>query len=269
MINRLTKHDNITNGSFSVVKKDFNGSYDTHWHEFYEIELIISGKGTYTIDGITYDVKPGMLFFMTPVNFHTLDVKNVKMYNIMFTENICDFKYLSRVTSNAFPTALQIKKEDMVFFETLLGEIAKSSDDTNYASLLLNSIIAKICKVTEKTKITDLTPISVAELYILNHFRDNISLNEVAKYIGYSSPYFSFYFKQKTGITFKEHINNLRFEYACNLLRCSDLTVMQICIESGFLEYTNFIRRFKQRYGMPPLKYRMNSKTNMNNSYYG
>lgn len=261
MISRLTKQDNIKNGKISASKKNFEGSFETHWHEFYEIEFIISGKGTYYIDGKEYDVKPGMIFFMTPVNFHTLNVTNAVLYNIMFSEDMCDIKQLSKVTEDDFPVAIMLEGENFNFFEILSKELINNTDDTEYAYITLNNLVAKLVKIASRNKNTDLSPISIAELYILNKFRDKISLGEVSKHVGFSPAYFSAYFKQNTGITFKEYVNKLRFDYACNLLEFSDLTVMQVCLESGFEEYTNFIRRFKQRYGTSPGQY----KKNLNN----
>ena len=63
MIDRYTRLQKIKNEKIMVKEKTIYG-YPVHWHEFYEIEFIISGKGTYYIDGKEYDVKPGMIFFM-------------------------------------------------------------------------------------------------------------------------------------------------------------------------------------------------------------
>lgn len=256
MINRLTKQEYIINERFSASKKTFNGSYPTHWHEFYEIEFILSGKGTYSIDGKDYIVEPGMVFFMTPVNFHTLNVENVIMYNIMFTDNMCSNFYLSKIATENFPVALKINESDMPFLKSAADELVSNKDDFSYATQLLDTVVAKLEKIAGKGKKRKMSAISMAELYILNNFRNNLSLNQVAQYAGFSPSYFSALFKQTTGKTFKEYTTELKFEYAKKLLAFSALTVTQICIESGFDEYTNFIRRFKQRFGLSPGEYR-------------
>lgn len=48
--------------NIGASKKRINGDYSIHWHDFYEIEFILDGSGTYIIDGIDYPIKKGMLF---------------------------------------------------------------------------------------------------------------------------------------------------------------------------------------------------------------
>lgn len=62
MIKRYTMQQNITNNDISILKKHISGSFDSHWHEFYEIEYIISGSGKYIIDDNSYQIQPGMIF---------------------------------------------------------------------------------------------------------------------------------------------------------------------------------------------------------------
>ena len=81
MIERLMRADYLGKEDISAVRKSFDGKYKSHWHEFYEIEYIISGSGIYEIDGIEYKITPGTLFFMTPVDFHNVNANNVELYN--------------------------------------------------------------------------------------------------------------------------------------------------------------------------------------------
>lgn len=261
MIEKLKSIENIKNGRYSSIKKQFHGDFRMHSHEYYEIEFIISGTGTYTVDGKTYDVKPGMLFFMTPANFHTLDVCDCIMYNIMFSENMCDLKYLSSTVSADFPVALQLDEIDLQFFEAVANELSKEECDANYAFFLISTIIGKLCRFAKCDEKRALSPVAMAELYILNNFRNNISLNEVAEYVGFSPAYFSAVFGKETGKNFKEYTNELKYDYAKKLLEFTTLTGVEVCMESGFDEYTNFIRRFKQRFGMSPGQYRKSKST--------
>ena len=51
MIDRYTRLQKIADGTMKVKEKTIY-DYPTHWHEFYEIELILSGSGSYVIDGV-------------------------------------------------------------------------------------------------------------------------------------------------------------------------------------------------------------------------
>ena len=258
MIERLMQSDYLGKEDISAVKKNFNGKYKSHWHEFYEIEYIISGTGIYEIDGKEYKIKPGTLFFMTPVDFHSVDAKDIEIYNIQFSSLAANTEILAEITERDFPTFFELKGNDLSFIEAQLAEMVINHNDRQFQSLILNCILAKLLKLQNNGGKADLSPISKAQLYILNRFRDNISLSDVAKNAGFSVSYFSMLFKKETGKTFKEYTNNLKFEYAEKLLKYTDFTVLQVCNESGFEDYANFLRRFKERTKMSPTEYRKN-----------
>ena len=102
--------------------------------------------------------------------------------------------------------------------------------------------------------------ISSAIAYMLENFRYGISLESVAKKVGVSKAYLSDCFKKQTGTNFSSYLDDLRFSYAITMLSFTDMSVTDICSASGFDDYTNFLRRFKKRYGLAPLKYRKEHK---------
>jgi two-component system response regulator YesN len=91
---------------------------------------------------------------------------------------------------------------------------------------------------------------------MLRHFREDPSLASVAAVAGYTPNYFSARFKEEMGESFKQYLDRLRFDYAKKLLEHSSLTVSQVCRESGFDDYPNFVRRFSARFGCSPSKLR-------------
>ena len=255
-MNKLTKTEFIENGYLTALKKRENVFVDTHSHDFFEMEYILSGSGTYTVDGVKYPIEEGCLFFLTPQNFHCVDIKDSELINIMFSGNISSGSFLQSLSENA-PIALKTEGEDKLFFEAVLRELTKYSGDRELSFSLLNSCLGYLERKTVNRRRTDsLTPINEAQLYILTNFKTELSLNDVANKVALSPTYFSRLFKAKTGSNFKTYLNNMRYEYAKKLLEHSDMTVMQICSECGFNDYPNFIRRFKQYTGQYPVQYR-------------
>ena len=84
-MNRYSKTKFIENGYLKASKKPENNFVDTHFHDFFELEYIISGSGTYTVDGKDYPIEAGSLFFLTPLNYHCVDIKDAELYNVMFS----------------------------------------------------------------------------------------------------------------------------------------------------------------------------------------
>jgi len=91
--------------------------------------------------------------------------------------------------------------------------------------------------------------------FALRHFKQRISLDEVAEVAGMSSNAFCRYFKSRTGKTFSQFLIELRVGHACKLLIENNMNVKQICYESGFHNFAGFHKYFKQITGKSPLNY--------------
>ncbi len=257
---RKTREESIgANTPVTASFKTIEGKYATHRHDFYEIEFFVDGDGDYMVDGANHRIAPGMLFLMTPLNFHSVNAANCHAYNVMFSEGAADFSLLARLLSHNDATILETKNEDRAFFMSVFHELATNLSDSAYRTALLGSILGKASQL-RKADETSSPTISNGLLYLLQHFRENPSLAEVASHAGFTPTYFSAIFKRDTGITYKAYSDNLRFEYAKKLLDYSELSVSQVCSESGFSDYPNFIRRFKARYGVTPGSIKEQSK---------
>lgn len=257
MIDRYTKLQKIKNGKIMVKEKTIVG-YPTHWHEFYEIELIISGSGSYIIDGVEKKIEKNMLFFMTPVNFHKVITDGAEVITLMFMGEVCDKNMLFKLSSVFDTDSVRLDDEDARYLASIMHElnIASADNDDEYSFHLLNSIIGKICRLTNRHEHGHLTKVQTAMLFIQNNFRNEITLNDIADVAGVTPAYMSSIFLKDSGMNFKTYLNGIRYEYAKKLLSYSDMTVTDICFESGFNDYANFERNFKANFGVSPREYR-------------
>lgn len=92
--------------------------------------------------------------------------------------------------------------------------------------------------------------------YIKENFNNRITLNDVAKYVNLSPYYLSKLFKKELGINFIDYITYFRMEKAKELLRDSDMPIINISIELGYNEPNYFSKVFKKSFGMTPSQYR-------------
>ncbi len=253
---KLSREENIINGRISAEKKHYNCGVSAHSHDFFEFEYVICGEGSYCIDGVEYAVRDKTLYFMTPVNFHSVDMKNTDFYNVMFSADMCDMTILSKLFSST-PTVITVDDESHIFICSLLDELCKNLDNTEYASLILETLISKVnlvsCTVHQRAVSEDIKSV---ELFILENFKSKLTLSDVAAKAHLSESHFSRKFAKETGRSFKEYLNCVRFDYAKKLLVYSNMTVMQVCSECGFDDYPNFIRRFGRNAGVSPTEYR-------------
>lgn len=257
MIPGLNKNTTLGNASISASRKWMSGICQAHWHDFYEIEYIISGNGTYTINGQSFPMKSGMLYFMTPTDFHRVDTQKAEILNVMFSESIVTSAYLAPFTYHAAPKTLPIPETIQQFFLSLLEEVVRYQEDITYSAALLDCLLLKLGRnlLSYKEDSWNSTAQKI-RFYLINHFRSRVSLDDVARYVGLTPTYVSAVFKREMGMGFKKYLDELRFAYARKLLLYSDMSVIQVCGECGFDDYPNFIRRFKSYFGITPTEMR-------------
>lgn len=98
-----------------------------------------------------------------------------------------------------------------------------------------------------------------AKKYINDNISLDITAQEIAGKLGLNATYFSAYFKQKTGDTFRNYINSKKNARAKELLQDFQLSIEEIAIALGYSDYRSFCRNFKKMNGVPPATYRKNS----------
>ncbi len=93
-------------------------------------------------------------------------------------------------------------------------------------------------------------------LYLEDHYRENLTTQNVADHFGYSREYFCRLFKRYFNQTFKQYLTEVRLNAAVKDLRMTERGVGQIGIECGFPDEKSFFAAFKKKYGMTPAQYR-------------
>ncbi|MDU1890799.1 MAG: AraC family transcriptional regulator [Dysgonomonas sp.] len=99
-------------------------------------------------------------------------------------------------------------------------------------------------------------PINKVYAYLFNHFKDKITLQEIAEYVNLNPSALCRSFKQKTDKNIFQCLAKIRIEHACKLLSYSNLTVSQIAYESGYNNIPYFIKQFHAVIGRNPKEYR-------------
>lgn len=91
--------------------------------------------------------------------------------------------------------------------------------------------------------------------YIQENLLHNPRTEDLCSYLGLGKSYFSTYFKQKAGITFREYMLNLKITYAQEQLKLSCHSPGEIALSLGYEDYRSFSRAFKSRTGFSPSDY--------------
>ncbi len=92
--------------------------------------------------------------------------------------------------------------------------------------------------------------------YLNSNYTEKITLEDVASEIFLSSAYFSKIFKEQTGKSFSQYLNNLRIEKSKSLLRNSRIPIVDIAGMVGYEDQSYFTKVFKKVTGNSPGKFR-------------
>lgn len=92
--------------------------------------------------------------------------------------------------------------------------------------------------------------------YMVEHYKEDISLQDLAAKVGYSDAYFCKMFKQYFDKSFIMYLNDIRINRAKELLADAGINIKDVSTEAGFREANYFARVFRRATGYSPREYR-------------
>lgn len=95
-----------------------------------------------------------------------------------------------------------------------------------------------------------------ASRYLAEHFREHVTLDELARHTGMHAAALCWLFRSRTGMTLFDCLARLRVQAVCRWLATSDLPVSQIAWECGFNSLSHFNACFRRVTGLSPQGYR-------------
>ena len=136
--------------------------------------------------------------------------------------------------------------------ERLIGllEILKMMEQAkNYTLLNADGFILE-------AKMEDNQRINLIFNFVQNEFQRPIALDEISDKVHMTKPAFCRYFKKITGKTFVDFVNTYRVTHAAKMLHEQQVSVLDVCFESGFNNFSHFNKKFKAVTGRTPTQYR-------------
>lgn len=128
-----------------------------------------------------------------------------------------------------------------------------------YVVTEIRSLIRKLHE--EYACYTDHPEVNRVIQYMLENYKNNIKVSDLAKLAAFNVDYLSTVFGKKTGLTPIAYLRNIRVEQAKRLLMQSKLSVEEIASETGFTDDAYFIKVFKRLVGQTPSSFRREHNT--------
>lgn len=267
-LNLITFNEESKNDSFYASYKHKMHNKTTHWHDFYEIHLITDGSITECINGHKTEMGPGWIYFLKPYDVHEYwTEKPVSMYKIQFLIDILDADIQKTLISDKYRLAMKLPDKE---FDALIPTFNKIVEERNsnkhnrlkMISHLMNCLAIEMIRLSKNQSqhTSNSDSIVLALEYIHHNYTNNITMQQVANYVGLTPNYFCSKFHKEIGQSFKQYLRGLQLNHAATLLRVSDISVSNVCEETGINSLAHFLRDFKAFYGITPSQYRKKMK---------
>lgn len=266
----LAIKDTPKNNGISVVKGLNKYNPDAppdmmHWHNFFELEMVLNGSGKSICNNKTYTIKRGMISYLTPTDMHqyiiTSDMSVLRVHFTLESINPEILESFFDLKNNVIYINEEQIKRTIAICDLLQQNNIPGKTGNLYASQLLQALLFSLKDEFEaESNIYKNSPLPIqkALIYIHSHFKENPQLEDIAKSLYLSKNYFCALFKENMGESYKDYLRKLKLNYAVDLLRHSDLSITQIALDSGYVTQSHFNRDFKAFFGISPRDMRNN-----------
>jgi AraC-like DNA-binding protein len=270
------------NGQSFLFRKFDKSAFDApyHFHPEYELTCILEGSGKRYVGSRMDDFTPGDLVLLGPNLPHCWKLEQLnqeksiggaivvqfdgaflgddffnknEMQHIkrLFQKSSSGISFNSGTQATANKSLLALSKEKNAFrmlmgFLEVLQRLASSNE---YVLLDQNMVVAE-------RSIAEQERINPVFAYLVENFRQQVSLDTAAGIANMTTNAFCKYFKKITRKTFMETIIEYRLNYAIQQLVQTDKPISDISFESGFGDVSHFYKMFKLKMHISPLNYR-------------
>lgn len=244
----------------------FSQHFPPHIHETLEFIYITEGTLELGIEQEFYHMEKGDLAIVFPNTIHHYQVFSP-------CTNSAVYLYSPLSLTGQFRTDLQkfspknpvIPKEKI--HRDIINAIWALEDDTNVDSVIEQAFIQIMLarsiphlELEERKGFDNGDIIYQTVCYIAGHFKEDLTLDRLAKELGVSKFAISRVFSGTFHKNFNQYLNEQRLNYACSMLEYSDDSITDICLDAGFQSQRTFNRAFTEAHRMTPREYRKHYK---------
>ena len=242
--------------------------FEWHYHDFHKIIVFVSGKVTYHIEGKAYQLKPQDILLVSQGAIHKPEIDPSIPYEryIFWIRDDLSSPELNTCFQKANDRSFNLIRLDSVLQEKLkdlLPEIEHSLRDTQFGDSILskalfalfmvyiNRIFLKSSSAPDQKSYSSDSQVEQLLKYINRNLSENLSIDHLAEKFFFSKYHMMRKFKKETGYTIHNYIISKRLLHARSLIT-QGTPVMKAAMQSGFQDYTAFVRAYKKQFGTVP-----------------
>lgn len=232
-----------------------------HFHSNIEISYVIKGKINVNINGNTKLLTKGCISVANSYDIHSYsNVENsliyvliipvglVSGYTAMLRSKVLSTPYIDACeqTNQIYYTIKQLQQTKGAGYELI----------SKGCSYYILGLIYNCVELIDKPGISSTDLARKILVYMQQNYLNPLSIETLAKHLGYNKDYLSKFFNSFLGCGFNSYLNALRSRHAAQLISNGKIDLTDVAFTSGFDNYRTFNRAFNQSYGMTPSEYK-------------
>lgn len=266
----------IRAGDYEIQHKKDTGltHVELHHHDFYEIYYLVSGDVTYVIEGKLTRIMPGDLLLVSPRELHKVNIESnqapYERYVLWLRQSFVrslstaqtDLEAGLNPLAPGYSNLIRMTPEQQHIVRNLMEAIFQETDSQSYGSdrmcsALMTQILVQINRLAQLHAdepdpfVHSSRIVSDVVDYVNHHYRDKLTLDDLAERFFVSKYHLSHEFQKHMGTGIYRYIQKKRLQIARQLLAQGEhpSDVSGLC---GFGDYPGFYRAFTSEYGVAP-----------------
>ncbi|MBO5907050.1 MAG: AraC family transcriptional regulator [Clostridia bacterium] len=250
------------------IKKTIGGTmHSHHYHDYFEIYYMESGRCSYFIDGKCFEVGEGDIILIPAGVIHRTNYGSEQHSRILIE---CSYDYIPHsVASNIQETGYlfrnpAVSEEVLALLQGIEKEYKHHDEfSPELIRAKMTELFVRLARGRSLVRdaLTNNPLVERSAGVIKRNFNQDIKLSDVARENFVSPEHLSRVFKRDTGFGFNEYLTLVRLQHAEQMLKAKDKrSISEIAFSCGFNDSNYFSDKFKRAYGTSPLKYRKEHK---------
>lgn len=244
-----------------------NTKFDFHYHEFDKIVFFLSGNVTYIIEGKEYILEPYDILLVRHGDIHKPIIDGSVNYdrviiwaNKDWLDRKCNLSHCFDETKNRQLNLIRPKYNERLRIFQLIEEMTAGSENLFADALYKDALFMQLMILINREKIGGAGYVSNKQIdnvieYINNNLFSGLNVDKIAEELFISRYYLMHKFKEITGESVYSYISKKRLLYAADLLQ-DGASAKCACYESGYNDYSVFLKAFKKEFGITPANYK-------------